>query len=134
MNKRERPLLPRSVRSAIARKTQLDRIPTEPHPDNVRRVAEWRAASGRPADGSFEGFPSVLEWMKAGLREAGARAAQANTGFVAWIGWESFADEAERRLEDYAKHADRPVSPKALQQLRRCLRTLRSDLAKTRPF
>jgi hypothetical protein len=100
------------------------RIPTEPHPDNLKLVITLPR----------ECLPNVQEWLKAHIAEGRARAAASNTGFVSWIGCEDLARQIEARLEDLARHPDRPLRPITLKRLRVALESMLEDLPKTRPF
>jgi hypothetical protein len=102
----------------------LARIPTEPHPSNVASHEAYRKL-----------YPDRID-VRAFLldRLADIRERKPQTSFVAWCGCEALADAIQKRLEDLAKHPDRPLGPKAVRQLRRALIAMRIDLETTRPF
>lgn len=105
-------------------KNTLGRIPTEPHPANVASYEAYRELYPDRID--------VLAFLQERLAEIRER--KPSTSFVAWCGCEALADLMRSRLEDLARHPDRPISVKAIKQLRRALGTMLADLEKTRPF
>jgi hypothetical protein len=71
-------------------------------------------------------------WLKAKL--ADMRRAKPQTSFVGWIAAERLADHIQWKLEDFARHADQPISAEAISQLQRALKMMLTDLKDTRPF
>lgn len=111
-------------RSVAARAAAIGRIPTEPHPDNLKLV---------PHPVMREGLP-FAEWFHKRVAEMLAPPCERSVSFVAWCSTERLADGIQAQLDDHMRHPDGPLSPKAVRQLRAILKTLRLDLDRTRPF
>jgi hypothetical protein len=82
-----------------------------------------------PEHRRIDDFPA---WLRA--KVAHLRRAQPRTSFIGWCGCEALARVIQDKLEDLARHPDRPISPKAIGQLRRALATMQSDLDESCPF
>ena len=103
------------------------------HPDNVRRVAEWRSAGLLSADGSYEGYPSVADWVRAKLAEAPPMKKPKASSYL-WWAWFELVGEVRKRIEHFSCHsAEHPVSAATIVRLRSVLAAIERDLDESRP-
>lgn len=122
VKRRYRSKLSAGQRSEIARRNQRARIPTEPHPYNLKLVGPPRLIEGRP----------LREWLKGRMDRLRS---QPFIWSVAWFGWDSLAGMIGRRLRDFARFpGERPVQPATVRKLKRALAAMQRDLDASRPF
>ena len=118
--------LSREERSEIARRAAAARIPTEPHPDNLKLLS-----SEYPR--RFDGLP-LGDWLRQRLERAATRK-NPRASYYAWCGWLTTCEQLEKRVADCARHpTNQPISAARLAQAQLLLADLKRDLEDNRPF